>query len=186
MIKWTALFAALGLGGCATTPALDHGVPNLVQVRADVWRAGQPRTLEAWQYLASLGVRHDLKLDFADEGTDDAARAAGIEVVYLPIEPSTKAGFLDQVEDVFAEPDREILAKIEAVLRRIRDARGTEGGWVIHCFNGHDRTGLVVGMLRIIADGWDKHHAFSEMLDRGYHPELVGLDRAFHEFTTHK
>lgn len=42
----------------------------------------------------------------------------------------------------------------------------------------------MVGLLRIVVDGWDKHHAWSEMLDRGYHPELIGLDRAFHDFTT--
>ncbi len=180
--RWTALFAALGFAGCASQSSLDHGVPNLVEVRPDVWRSGQPRLPSAWEYLSKLGVRHCLKLDFADEGTDDAAAVAGIEVVYLPIEPTTKAGFLDQVEDVFAKPDAAALAKIEEVLRRIRDARGAEGAWLIHCFNGHDRTGLVIGMLRVIADGWDKHHAWSEMLDRGYHPELVGLDRAFHEF----
>ncbi len=167
--------------GCATT-RYDHEIPNLVQVRPDVWRSGQPRTLEGWRHLQSLGVKHVLKLNFVDEGDDSAAEAFGMDVVYLPIEPSTKAGFVDAVEDVFAMPDAEALAKIVVVLQGIKSSQGRDGSWLVHCFNGHDRTGLVVGMLRIIADGWDKHHAWSEMLDRGYHPELVGLDRAFHEF----
>ena len=182
---WAMLVACLA--GCASTQ-YDHSVPNLVQVesstlRPAVWRSGQPRTLAGWKYLESLGIKHVLKLDFVDEGDDSAAAAFGMTVVYLPIEPTTKAGFMDVVEDVFATPDAETLAKIEATLASIKAAHGFEGGWLIHCFNGHDRTGLVVGMLRVIADGWDKHHAWSEMLDRGYHPELVGLDRAFHEFT---
>lgn len=179
--RWLSSIVLLTLG-CATT-RYDHEIPNLVQVRDDVWRSGQPKTLEGWKHLQDLGVRHVLKLNFIDEGDDSAAAAYGISVVYLPIEPSTKAGFVDAVVDVFALPDAETMAKIEAVLRDIKERHGTDGAWLIHCFNGHDRTGLVVGMLRVIADGWDKHHAWSEMLDRGYHPELVGLDRAFHDFT---
>ena len=72
--------------GCSATTS-THGVPNLVQVRADVWRSGQPTTLEQWQYLYGLGIRHSIKLDFDDEGTDDDARLASIEVRTLGIEP---------------------------------------------------------------------------------------------------
>ena len=74
------------------------------------------------------------------------------------------------------------MESLQLIFGRIKYEHGTTGGWLIHCKNGHDRTGLVVGMLRIVVDGWDKHHAWVEMLDRGYHPELIGLDRAFHDF----
>jgi len=168
--------------GCSTT-SYNHGVPNLHQVRPNAWRSGQPMTAEAWKYLASLGVKYDLKLDFDDEGSDDLAAAQGITVFYLPIEPSTQAGLVDSVVDVFAVPDPAKIAQIRALLAKIGEDRLGDGGWIIHCKNGHDRTGLAVGMLRMVADGWDKHHAFSEMLDMGYHPELIGLDRAFHDFT---
>ena len=88
--------------------------------------------------------------------------------------------------DVFAEPDAARLAAIEDVLRQIKSQRGAGGAWLVHCKNGHDRTGLVVGMLRVIVDGWDKRHAWREMLDRGYHPELLGLDHVFHELRADK
>lgn len=164
------------LSGCAAA-TIVHGVPNLVQVRADVWRSGQPESVDSWQYLARLGIRHVIKLDYEDEGSDANALAQGIEVHSVPIEPTTKAGLFDSVEDVFAVPDAASLSKIQELVRRVRDARGGEGGWLVHCKNG-----LVVGMIRVIVDGWDKHHAWNEMLDRGYHPELIGLDRAFHDF----
>jgi protein tyrosine/serine phosphatase len=179
-------FVALGLMlacGCAVTTRYDHEVPNLVQVRNDVWRSGQPRTLDGWRYLEKLGIRHVIKLDFADEGDDSAAAAFGITVHEVSIEPTTKAGFVDSVENVFATPDKKQIEEIERLVEQIREARGSQGGWLIHCFNGHDRTGLVVGYIRIVVDGWDKNHAWSEMLDRGFHPELIGLDRAFHEMT---
>jgi len=172
----------LSEGGCATYN-YTHGVPNLVQVRPNVWRSGQPATTDAWDYLESIGIRHVLKLDFDEEGLETEAQLRGMEVVSVPIEPTTKAGFADLVEDVFSEPSAESMAAIINTLQRIKEERGTLGGWLIHCKNGHDRTGLVVGMLRMIVDGWDKHHSWVEMLDRGYHPELIGLDRAFHDFT---
>ena len=69
----------LALVCACSTMIYTHGVPNLIQVRPDVWRSGQPVSLDQWQYLASLGVRHSLKLDFDSEGTDDLARLAGID-----------------------------------------------------------------------------------------------------------
>lgn len=172
----------LSEGGCATSN-YTHGVPNLVEVRPGVWRSGQSATTDAWDYLSSLGIQHVLKLNFDDEGDETEAKLHGMEVVRVPVEPTTKAGFVDLVEDVFAEPSADSMAAILNTLQRIKEDRGTLGGWLIHCKNGHDRTGLVVGMLRVIVDGWDKHHAWVEMLDRGYHPDLIGLDRAFHDFT---
>lgn len=187
----TVLLGCIGIltteSGCATS-SYTHGVPNLVEVRSadahpSVWRSGQPVTSDAWDYLESLGIRHVLKLDFDDEGSDAEGPLRGMEVVTISIEPTTKAGFVDLVEDVFAEPSSESMAAILSVIHRINDQSSTAGGWLIHCKNGHDRTGLVVGLVRMVVDGWDKHHAWSEMLDRGYHPELIGLDRAFHDAT---
>jgi protein tyrosine/serine phosphatase len=146
--------------GCATSN-YTHGVPNLVQVRPDVWRSGQPVTTDAWDYLERLGIRHVLKLDFDDEGSDTEAVLRGMEVVSIPLEPTTKAGFIDLVEDVFAKPSAESMESLQLILGRIKYERGTTGGWLVHCKNGHDRTGLVVGMIRLVVDGWDKHHAWS-------------------------
>jgi len=171
---------AICLAGCASLPRYDHGVPNLVKVRDNLYRAGQPDTPEAWKYLASLGVTDDVKLDFVDEGDDALAEAYGITVHYVPIEPTTRPGVLDLVEDVFAMPDPKVLAEIAGLLGEV--ARGGGKIWLVHCKNGHDRTGFVVGMARMVADGWDRHHAWNEMLSLGYHPELIGLDRSFHEF----
>ena len=171
---------ALALG-CASTST--HGVPNLVQVSPQVWRGGQPTTSEGWNYLRGLGVRHVLKLNFPPEGADDLARVVGLDVVELAIEPRTNPpGVVDAVEDVFAMPDKAQLAAIVEQLRGIVADGGSTGGWYIHCKNGHDRTGLAVGMLRVLS-GWAHEAAWREMLDRGFHPELIGLLRAWRNFT---
>ena len=48
-------------------------------------------------------------------------------------------------------------------------------GTFIHCTHGHDRTGLVVGCYRVLKQGWTKNDAYAEMLQHGFHPELLGL-----------
>ena len=76
------------------------------------------------------------------------------------------------------------MAELMKLAKRIRDARGSEGVWLVHCQNGHDRTGLVVGLIRIVVDGWEPERAWREMIARGYHDELLGLNWAFREFAT--
>lgn len=161
--------------GCSIT-TYTHGVPNLVQVRPDVYRSGQPISLDQWRYLASLGVRHSIKLDFDDEGTDDLSRLAGIDVYPLGIEPRTNPdGLIPAVAEVFERPAADRIAALKLAIHEIQ--AGGKGGWLIHCKNGHDRTGLAVGFVRVIVDGWSKAQAWHEMLAHGFHPELVGLLR---------
>ena len=55
-----ALASLLSFAGCSAT-VRDHGVPNLVQVDANVWRSGNPPPADdAWEYLSSVGVVHVL------------------------------------------------------------------------------------------------------------------------------
>ena len=154
-----------------------HGVPNLQFVRNNVYRSGQP-TAEGWDYLRTLfdGKRvRVLKLNFDDEGSDEPARAMGWDVRELGIEPRTNpSGIIGAVDEVFEKPDQSIWAEIEQQILLI-DATGET--YLIHCVNGHDRTGLVCGHIRVLLDKWRKAEAHAEMVALGFHIELVGLDR---------
>jgi len=159
----TILIAILILTcGCSST-VYTHGVPNLAQVGPGVWRSGQPTTAAAWAYLRSIGVKRVVKLNFEEEGSDDGARAAGMEVVYLPIEPS------GDVFTVFAKPDA---SRVDAAVA----AMGAGGGVLTHCTHGQDRTGEIVAIYRIRHDHWRKSSARREMIALGFHPELPGLE----------
>ena len=154
-----------------------HGVPNLRFVRNNVYRSGQP-TVEGWDYLRTLfdGKRvRVLKLNFDDEGSDEPARAMGWDVRELGIEPRTDPnGLIPAVEEVFEKPDPSVWAEIEQQIL-LMDTTGET--YLIHCVNGHDRTGLACGHVRVLLDKWTKALAYSEMVALGFHPELVGLDR---------
>ena len=167
--------ALLSISACAGQQSVEHGVVNLVQVRADVYRSGQP-TADGMQYLRGLGIRHVIKLNFDDESPETGAFEAGIEVHRVSIQPSTKG------IDIFARPSHEAMDALWKLAERILYAQGSEGAWLVHCQNGHDRTGLVVGMIRMVVDGWTPEQAWAEMLARGYHDELVGLNWAFRQF----
>jgi hypothetical protein len=149
-----------------------------------VWRSGQPTTLEQWKYLYDvLGIRHSIKLDFDSEGTDDFARPIGIEVLPVGIQPMTGSeGIIPAVVDIVERPAQDRIAELRRIIEVIRHTNGASGGWLVHCKNGHDRTGLAIGFIRVLADGWTKKKAYDEMLSRGFHLELIGLVREWRNF----
>ena len=150
------LLAALGLCGCATHQ-ISHGIPNLAEVEAGVWRGGQPNA-EGWQYLKSLGIKRDLKLNPSPEASDLLAISNGMQVIYFPVS-------LEQM--TIGKPDS---GKLNAAVASIKP-----DGIYVHCEHGQDRTGLVVGAYRVQVEHWTKADAYQEMLTHGFHPILRGL-----------
>lgn len=185
-----------------------EGIPNLGRVRENVYRSGQPVGADQWRTIARLGVTDVLKLNALDEGVDDPAPKLGITVHHIPIPPSTKR-WLSVFEQPSPEALRAI---IEDVLEMRSEIVGPEWKgigrinadgtvtkcaidgewsnrmrcpskvWLIHCVNGHDRTGLAVMLVRVLVDGWTPLQAYAEALQWGYHPQLW-LDRTRHEFS---
>ncbi len=59
---------------------------------------------------------------------------------------------------------------------QIREATAAiRPGTFVHCEHGQDRTGLIVAIHRVQADGWTKADAEGEMLAHGFHKQLHGL-----------
>jgi tyrosine-protein phosphatase SIW14 len=161
---WTWLKAFFGV-----PDTYSEGVVNLALVDHGVWRCGQPVTATDWTYLKSLGITQVVKLNFDSEGVDNAPD--GMTVHALSIQPEGDQDVWDDVEGVFVQPDR---GNLSQALKVIREG----GGVLVHCSHGHDRTGLVIGLYRVMSCGWTKEAAYEEMLQRGFHPELYAL----HEF----
>jgi len=167
-----ALFIApllAALGGCTkTTP--DSRVPaNLHNVEANIWRSAQPQSLDEWRGVKALGVKAVLKLNYDDEGSDADAESLGLVVYRFGMEPAGDKDVFDNILNAFKKPDRQSLLDAISVIETHQD------GILIHCTHGQDRTGLLVGLWRLIHDDWDKPRAYNEMLWNGFHPELRGL-----------
>jgi hypothetical protein len=163
-MKMPWFVAFLSMVGIACSPTTyTNGVPNLAQVdqTKNIWRSGQPATLESWKYIKSLGVKSVVKLNFDEEGNDEGAMAMGIDVLYVPIEPK------GDVVSVVKGPDPANIARaVQALMRP---------DTLVHCTHGEDRTGAVVGALRVVGYGWKKSRAWQEMLAHHFHPELPAL-----------
>jgi protein tyrosine/serine phosphatase len=171
MSLWTWIKAVLGLANNTTT----NGVQNLAQVEPGVWRSAQPVTAADWSYLKSLGINKVVKLNFESEGSDSGAAAVGVQVITLSIQPEGDQDLWDNVKNTFVAPNAQALAAAVTVL-------GERVGVLVHCTHGHDRTGLAVGMHRVVNCKWTKDAAYQEMLKMGFHPELHGLQEFWESF----
>ncbi len=57
----------------------------------------------------------------------------------------------------------------EDVIRVLRIIKKRENGpFLMHCWRGADRLGLMVAMFRIVEQGWTKEEAIQEMVKGGY------------------
>lgn len=154
-----------------------HGVPNLAQVDANVWRSGQITTLEGWDYIQQLAAGrqvHVIKLNYGNEGSDDIAKMLGFDVHDFAIQPQGDQDIWDEVVAEFMRPTVAVIMAAEDLLS-VASSTVTTDFYLIHCTHGQDRTGLIVGMHRVMHDGWFARDAYGEMLDHNFHPELVGL-----------
>ena len=133
------------------------GIPNFKNVSGDVYRGGQP-TNDGWDYLKKqLSIERVIKLNTEAEGSDVAAEALGMEVLYYPI---------PLAEQIIFKPNKQlVMLAVQAIKERT----------FVHCTHGTDRTGLVIGCYRYFCQGLTKDEAWADMLANGFHPELLGL-----------
>ena len=154
---WVCAAALAGssfFAGCATRPSVN-GVPNFAEVEAGIYRGGQPNE-QGWQFLRSLGVTNVVKLnrEVADTPAD------GMKVHFIPLPPAT-------IRELFQKPDsNEVSQAVQAM---------NHGGTYVHCQQGRDRTGLVVGCYRMWIEGWSESAAAHEMGKMGYRWCIPGL-----------
>lgn len=144
-------------------------IANFKPVYPNLWRGGQPESIDDWQKLADMGIKTVLKLNTEAECPDELAGGFGINVIVHPI---------DLVEQIMGGIPGDYLPTASKV---IGDSISL-GAVFVHCEHGEDRTGLVIGAYQVCDQGWTKEAAWQEMLDNGFHELLVGLTIAWHEF----
>jgi protein tyrosine/serine phosphatase len=71
---------------------------------------------------------------------------------------------------------------IDEILAILKTATPDDGIYV-HCKHGQDRTGLVMGLERVIDVGWQPKDAHDEMVRIGFHTAFLGLQEYFENKT---
>jgi tyrosine-protein phosphatase SIW14 len=177
------LFVAFGFLGCgsghgqssaSTTQGDDSPIANFAQVNAGVYRGAHPDA-SGLAYLQSIGVKTIVDLEIADyiEATpdqiqqeEDTATSMGFSFVREPMsafQPFVSDDEMNATMQILADPSQQPA--------------------YVHCLHGQDRTGLVIGLERVIDEGWAPADAYAEMLANGFHPEFLGLKHYFDEKT---
>jgi len=159
----TFLFAlALGLqftAAPAKAASEVEEIPNLFKMNDNLYRGGRV-TAVGMKQLKKMGVTTIINI----ENDDDAikadkkfAAANGMRYISIPF-------------DTWKTPSD---AKVDGVLKLLQDR--SLGPIYLHCKHGRDRTGMIMGLYRVEAEGWDAKVAYKEMKDRGFRSVLWKL-----------
>lgn len=150
-----------------TAPAIH--VKNFECVSANLMRGGAP-SVKALEELKAAGVKTIVNLrggGAASKKEERAAKAIGLDYYNIPMG--------------YAEPN---LTKVSSVLDIIRDP--AKQPVYIHCLQGADRTGMIVGIHRVLSDGWQFDKAYTEMRGHHFKPFLVPMRRTVQAFANGK
>jgi protein-tyrosine phosphatase len=180
-LSWNGLLNARDLGGHPTEDGDETRWGSIV-------RADSVRQLseEGWKAVVDYGVRTVVDLRSEEELAADPPAELPVDAVHVP--------FFDERPDVFeeveeasstatnhAEATRNVYliflehfrANVAAAIRAV--AQAPEGGVVVHCHGGKDRTGLVTAFLLRLAgvpiDEIATDYALSEQRLRTRHEE---------------
>lgn len=137
------------------------------EVSPGIYRSAQPSKKDI-QQLKDYGIKTILILNNDDDVVRSelkAAKKAGLNVIEQPM-----SGFWTP-DDV----------KVDEILATLNDP--SYYPILIHCKHGEDRTGLMIGLHRVFAEGWTSASAYDEMLDYGFHPSLFKLDNYYKSVT---
>ncbi|MBK7705218.1 MAG: tyrosine-protein phosphatase [Acidobacteria bacterium] len=130
---------------------MDDDLPNFSEVNETLYRGGQP-TAAGVKRLAELGVRTIISFrDTQSSVLREQAQAAAHGINFINM----------RLSNWFSPTDDEIHRIIDV----IRDP--TNQPIFIHCKRGADRTGTVIAVYRMLADGWTDRAANREAKKHG-------------------
>ncbi|MBA3994779.1 MAG: hypothetical protein C0469_14770 [Cyanobacteria bacterium DS2.3.42] len=143
----------------ATAQVLSQVIPNFGVVTPFLLRGAQP-SQEGFAALKAAGVKtvitlRDGKKDIEREKA--SVEALGMKSVSIPL--SVFKGVKD--------------ADMERFLKVVNDPQ--QQPVFVHCRQGQDRCGTMVGIYRLTQQSWTASDAYKEMLKYGFHPMFVGL-----------
>ena len=153
-LRWDGCLNVRDLGG---QPTEDGGTTRWERVvRSDSVGKLSPA---GWDALVAYGIRTVVDLRFDDERAADPPHSAPVDVVHVSLLGERDSDWLAGLDErAAAEPDEVAstrlvyLDMLETHAERFVDAvtavaDAPEGGVLVHCHGGKDRTGLVVALL---------------------------------------
>jgi protein-tyrosine phosphatase len=156
-LTWDGCLNVRDLGGHGTTDGGETRYGAIV--RAD---SLDQLTEDGWQAVVDYGIRTVVDLRMDEEREGDPPANAPVDLLHVSLFDDDKAVFEEVEAAAEAAPDaaaatREVYllflehfkANVATAIRTVVNA--PEGGVVVHCMGGKDRTGLVTALLLELA-----------------------------------
>jgi tyrosine-protein phosphatase SIW14 len=171
-------FLLLVLAGTvrSTLAAGEIPIGNFAEVAPGVYRGAAPDD-EGTAYLASIHIKTDIDLetfrwfnilDERSDGHPDDIHFVSEGLWSLP-------GIFSYIQPPITNH------KINKILSIMTDE--AQKPVYVHCEKGEDRTGMVIGLYRVLVQKWAPEDAWNEMLKFGFHPKFGALTRYFEKHT---
>jgi protein-tyrosine phosphatase len=157
-LVWDGCLNVRDLGG---HPTEDGGTTRFgAIVRADSIRQLSD---EGWTALVEYGIRTIVDLRLHEELEADPPRELPVDVVHVSLFGTPDRSYWREIDAIGAAAANEVAATRDVYLRLIEDNReqaatairavagAPDGGVLIHCQAGKDRTGLVTALLLRLA-----------------------------------
>jgi protein-tyrosine phosphatase len=167
-LTWDGCLNVRELGGLPTDDGGETRTGSIV--RAD---SVHQLSDDGWQALVDHGIRTVIDLRGDHEREDDPPAELPVDVVHVPFMEASEAEWeeiAEELEAAAAVPDIETATReayliflerfednVAAAVRAV--ARAQEGGVVVHCVGGKDRTGLLAAFLLHVAGVSDEQIA---------------------------
>jgi protein tyrosine/serine phosphatase len=149
-LEWEGCVNVRDLGGHWTADGRVTAFGSVV--RADLIRGLSD---SGWEALVSHGVRTVVDLRYHSEVEADPPREIPVEVVHVPLLDERDEAAMAAIDSwmTTAGAYLEMLERFPSNFARAVTtiARAPEGGVLVHCHGGKDRTGLVVALLLTMA-----------------------------------
>ncbi|HIA53057.1 MAG TPA: hypothetical protein EYN91_13375 [Candidatus Melainabacteria bacterium] len=182
-----------------TTKAVKakEDLPNFHQVHPYLYRGGEP-SKEGLKKIKEMGITTIFDLRNPGEmsyNEKEAAKELGIRYISMPM--NSKAPTNKQIKRLMDEIDRakgnaveitepgqaEKIAKAETTEIEKNTKNGKSQGAskqavFVHCAHGSDRTGCMIGIWRVMRDGYDYDTAYKEMRKYWFTPKFTNLSGA--------
>ena len=143
----------------------SRAIPRFGQVAEGFYRGGQPRR-QGFEYLKQLGVKTVINLRMENQEAAEV-KSLGLHYVHIPMSPWERV------------PE----SKIQMFFQVLRDRDSYPV--FVHCDQGADRTGFMVGLYRIAFQGWSADRANEEARAHGMFPWHLSLKHQLYEFADH-
>lgn len=178
-----------------TTKAVKvkEDLPNFHQVHPYLFRSGEP-SKEGLKKIKEMGIttifdlRNPGEMSYSEK---DAAKELGIRYISMPM--NSKAPTSKQIKRLVEEIDKakasvaevtepekaDKIAKEETAHLEKNAKVGTpKQAVLVHCAHGSDRTGCMIGIWRVMRDGYDYDTAYKEMRKYWFTPKFTNLSGA--------